>query len=115
MERTCSSVKDKRGCILLEGHSGNHRTYSGTLQWHNENDPDFQSQSIKSDRISESTIARIAGNLLSGVHGVIIDPDALYGYSEIDNPGDYQMVRRAVWVARMIANQVEHTRENPNA
>jgi hypothetical protein len=56
------------------------------------------SQSIKSDRISESTIARIAGNLLSGT------------------PREWQQARQrettvaaAVATARLIAAEVERT------
>lgn len=51
------------------------------------------SQSIKSDRINESTIARMAGNILSGylVH-------------------DATDVVRAVALARAIAAEVERTR-----
>lgn len=54
------------------------------------------SQSISSDLISESTIARIAGNLLSG-HVEIYERRA-------------QAVERAVAMARAIAAEVERTR-----
>ena len=56
------------------------------------------SQSIKSDHISESTIARIAGNILSG-HG------------EIDPLRRDKVVQRAVATARAIAVEVKRTQE----
>jgi hypothetical protein len=55
------------------------------------------SQSITSDRISESTIARMAGNILSG-------------YCEVDEERRGEAVKRAVATARAIAAEVERTR-----
>ncbi len=57
------------------------------------------SQSIRSDRISESTIARIAGNILSGLKA----PD-------MSTPSQRQYAAQlAVTMARAIAAEVERT------
>jgi hypothetical protein len=55
------------------------------------------SQRIKVDHISESTIARIAGNLMSG-------------YVEVDDWRRAEVVQRAVKQAREIAAEVQRTR-----
>lgn len=59
------------------------------------------SQSIKSDRISESTIARMAGNIA----GAFIER----GYTKAD------AARCAVEVARLIAAEVERTQPAAHA
>ncbi len=56
------------------------------------------SQSIKSDHISESTIARIAGNLLSGIKLHLGESD------------EREVVQRAVSRARAITAEVQRTR-----
>lgn len=56
------------------------------------------SQSIRSDRISESTIARIAGNLMSG-------------YVEVHLARRLEAVQRAVAMAREIAAEVQRTKK----
>lgn len=58
------------------------------------------SQSIKSDHISESTVARIAGNLLSGRD---VGPHGKPSHS------DYQAIAWAVEMARAIAAEVKRT------
>jgi hypothetical protein len=61
------------------------------------------SQSITSDRISESTVARIAGNLLSGYAGFyVVDAD--------DQPRREDVVQQAVAMARLIVAEVQRTR-----
>ena len=59
------------------------------------------SQSIKSDRISESTIARMAGNIAAGLAG------ENWNQCEGNDPRTVQWV---VSVARRIAAEVERTR-----
>lgn len=70
------------------------------------------SQSIKSDRISESTVARIAGNILSGMVGQTgrRDPAVHFPDDEMAVDGDRKFVARAVGLARAIAAEVERTR-----
>ncbi len=58
------------------------------------------SQSIKSDRISESSIARIAGNIMSGLSAI-----------QTDESGRVQL---AVRLARKIAAGVERTKPAPS-
>jgi hypothetical protein len=57
------------------------------------------SQSIKSDKISKSTIARIAGNLLSG-----------FAFDEYSSDDEIRLIREAVAIARGIAAEVERTK-----
>lgn len=59
------------------------------------------SQSIASDRISESTIARMAGNLLSGVE---------LSLGHYDSSFEALLVKAAVKRARLIAAEVERTK-----
>jgi hypothetical protein len=59
---------------------------------------------MRGDQISESTIARIAGNLLSGV------PE---DWLRVDENGRYWAVANAVNTARMIAEVVRNTRPRP--
>jgi len=59
------------------------------------------SQSIQSDRISESTIARMAGNIFAGV--------AAGAYEEANSYSDDLRISWAVGVARKIAKEVRQT------
>lgn len=61
------------------------------------------SQSIKSDRISESRIARIAGNIMSGLAG-----GASKVFAETKAP-DETYIEWSVRAARAIAAEVERT------
>jgi hypothetical protein len=66
------------------------------------------SQSIKSDRISESTIARMAGNMLAGV-----PEEWLYTNSVSEEANEQrrrEAVRAAVETARLIAQVVAETK-----
>jgi putative N-acetylmannosamine-6-phosphate epimerase len=54
--------------------------------------------------ITESTIARIAGNLLSG-----------YGHNYQTREDDHRFVTRAVHLARAIAAEVQSTAPQPDA
>ena len=65
---------------------------------------DKPSQSIKSDRISESSIARMAGNIAAGLVG---HPSATV-HDEADLTWT---VRTAVHIARAIAAEVERTKQ----
>lgn len=62
-----------------------------------------KSQSIASDRISESTIARTAGNILSGEW-----PKT----SSAERWSEESAVKRAVRLARMVAAEVKRTAEH---
>ncbi len=59
------------------------------------------SQSIKSDKISESSIARIAGNIMAGC----------VGRSALPSREEEWAVNASVRLARAIAAEVERTRE----
>jgi hypothetical protein len=66
-----------------------------------------KSQSISSDTISESTIARMAGNILSGVTDLIEGTDNVV-YDAVCFQDDAR-IARAVALARGIAQQVVRT------